>query len=493
MTSTTAKMALAALGLASLTACAVGPDYQRPDAPVSAKFKEVEGWKISEPQDAANRGPWWSVYDDPVLGALEAQIDVSNQSLKASEAAYRQAVAIADIARASFFPTVTAGGSGQRAQTGSVQTVGGTKQVIGNTFGASMGVSWELDLWGSIRRTVESDVASAQASAADLASARLSLQAALAADYFALRSEDDLKRLLDATVVAYTQSLQITRNQYAVGVAAQADIMQAETQLESTRAQAVAVGVQRAQLEHAIAALVGKPPADFSIAPSEAQTGVPVMPPGVPSALLERRPDIAAAERRMAAANAEIGIAIAAYYPSLVLSGSNGFASTAIDTLFQASKNVWAFGGQLSGTLFDGGARSAQVDEARALYDQSVANYRQTVLTGFQQVEDELAALRILAEQAEVETRAVSAARIAEKLVLNQYRAGTVAYTSVITAQTATLSNEQTALSIRQNRLTASVTLIQALGGGWERSLLPGGGDAETGVGPLKKAAAMVP
>jgi NodT family efflux transporter outer membrane factor (OMF) lipoprotein len=466
-----------------LAGCAVGPDYERPTAPTSAAFKEQSAvtsgepvsdlWKVSEPQDGIDRGAWWRLYGDPVLDGLESQVAISNQTLKGSEAAYRQALAVADVARASFFPTISLDASGQRAKTLSVsKSSGSANGVVGNSFSSSLGASWEPDLWGRIRRTVESNEASAEASAADIALARLSAQSALATDYFELRSEDALARLLEATVAAYSQSLQITRNQYATGVAARADVAQAETQLASTQAQLVAVGVQRAQLEHAIAVLIGKPPAELSIAANDMWPAVPMLPSLVPATLLERRPDIAAAERQVAAANAQIGVAISAYFPTLTLSGSTGFSATTLGSLLQASNNVWSVGPQLALTVFDAGAHSAQVEEARASYDQTVANYRQVVLTGFQQVEDELAALRVLASQAEVQARAVASAEEAERLVLNQYKAGTVAYTSVVTAQATALSNKQTALTIAQNRLTASVSLIQALGGGWDRTQL---------------------
>jgi NodT family efflux transporter outer membrane factor (OMF) lipoprotein len=484
---------LSATAAALLAACSVGPDYHRPAAPVPASYKE--GWKPSEPQDMIDRGAWWAIYKDPVLDELERQVDISNQNLKASEAAYRQARAVVAQAQAGYFPTISVNGSATRSGQGRGSTTSGLTTASGVTrFGRGVqtqydltaDATWSLDLWGRIRRTVEGDIANAQASAADLASARLSAQATLAINYFDLRANDELKRLLDSAVVAFTQSLQITRNQYAVGVAGQADVVTAETQLETTRAQSIAVGVQRAQFEHAIAVLVGKPPGEFSIAPTPMPTNIPVAPSDVPSALLERRPDIAAAERLMAAANAQVGAAEAAYYPDLTLSASYGFTNTSLGTLLRASNALWSVGPTLTETLFNGGLRGAQVDQARALYDENVATYRQTVLTGFQQVEDQLAALRILAQQAEVEANAVRLAREAERLTLNQYKAGTVAYTAVITAQTQALTNEQTELTILQNRLAASVSLIQALGGGWTQGQLPS--DAEVkDRGPLDR------
>jgi NodT family efflux transporter outer membrane factor (OMF) lipoprotein len=329
------------------------------------------------------------------------------------------------------------------------------------------------DLWGKIRRTVESDVASAQVTAGDLATARLSAQGALASDYLQLRVADELKRLLDATAKAYAESLRITRNQYAVGAASQSDVAQAETQLRSTEAQAIAVGVTRAQLEHAIAVLIGKPPAELSIAPTEVVTEVPDIPAGVPSALLERRPDIAAAERQMAATNAQIGVAVAAFYPTITLSANYGVSASLINKLLIDQARFWAFGSSFVETVFDAGARNAIVQEALAFFDQTIANYRQTVLTAFQQVEDQLAAQRILAQEAETQAAAVTSAREAVRIINNQWLAGTVAYTSVVVAQATALANEETALNIRQSRLVASAALIQALGGGWDASQLP--------------------
>ena len=506
--------AAAVAGMALVSACTVGPDYERPAAPVPAVYKEQEGWKPAQPREGVSRGPWWSIYDDPVLDELERQIDISNQNLKASEAAFRQALAVVQAARAGFFPTLVLDGSAIRSGSGSGGGRGGTRSTTSTTttgsggaatsstagrsggstaqttFTGSVSASWDLDVWGRIRRTVESDVASAQVSAADLALARLSAQAALATDYFELRVEDELKRLLDATAVAFAQSLQIARNQYNAGIVAKTDVAQAETQLMTTQAQAINVGVARAQLEHAIAVLIGKPPAESSIAPTPLTVEIPSMPAGLPSTLLERRPDIAAAERQMAAANAQIGVAVAAFYPDISLSGTYGYSGSVLGKLIQAPNSFWSVGGQFAQTLFDAGLRSAQVDEAHAFYEQSIANYRQTVLTGFQQVEDNLAALRILAQQAEVQDEAVKAAQEATRLTLNQYKAGTVAYTSVVVTQTAELSNEETALTIRENRLTASVALIQALGGGWDALQLPTAEQVEDSSAPVPGAAA---
>lgn len=471
--------------LTILSACTVGPDYQRPAAAVPASYKELAGWKPAQPRLAASGTAWWSIYDDATLDGLEKQIDISNQTLKASEAAYREASALVREARAGYFPTVTIGASGQRSGQSSRSGngfAGGPR--VQNAFDLAPTVSWEPDLWGRIRRTVESNVANAQASAADLAAARLSAQAQLAIDYFELRVTDELKGVLDRTIAAYQKTLRIIRNQYNAGFVAQTDVITAETQLEGTQSQEIALGVQRAQLEHAIAVLIGKPPAEFSLAPKPLAAAVPVLPPGLPSTLLERRPDIAAAERSAAAANAQIGVAESAYFPTITLSASYGFASSELSTLLHAANTVWSFGGTLSETAFDGGLRGAQVAAARATYDQSVANYRQTVLAGFQQVEDELAALRILGAQAKVENAAVKSAEEAVRLTLNQYEAGTVAYTNVVVAQATALTAEEAVLNILQSRLTASVTLVEAIGGGWAAGQLPDAAQAESGTLP---------
>jgi NodT family efflux transporter outer membrane factor (OMF) lipoprotein len=469
----------ACAAMALLAGCAVGPNYHRPSAPVPERFKEAEGWKPAEPREAASGTDWWSVYDDATLDGLEKQIDVSNQTLKQSEAAWREAVAVVSEARASYFPSVGVTATGTRSGgPGALQQAVASHAVTAvtahpvNQFELSGTASWDIDIWGKIRRTVESDVANAQASEADLAAARLSAQGTLATDYIELRVTDEMKQLLDDTVAAYKRSLEITQNQYNVGVAAKTDVITAETQLEGARSQEINTGVMRATLEHAIAVLVGKPPADFSITPARFGTVVPVVPAGVPSALLERRPDVAAAERSMAAMNAQIGVAIAAYFPDLTLSGSYGFVSNVVSGLVKAPNNVWSFGGNATDTLLDFGLRPAQVRQARAAYDAAVATYRQTVLTAFQQVEDELATLRILEQQYTVQDQATKSANLAVDLTLNQYKAGTVAYTAVVTAQAIALADAQTLLTIRQNRLTASVALIQALGGGWNASSL---------------------
>lgn len=476
MTRSHLRWLMASTAMALAAGCTVGPDYKRPPVVAPAAYKETDGWKPAQPRAPASGTAWWSIYDDPVLDGLERQIDISNQNLKAAEAAYRQSQEIVQEARAAYFPTAGVSSAATRSGQGtgsSSRTLGGSAFIVQNQFSASGDVSWAPDVWGKIRRTVESDVATAQASAADLASARLSAQGTLAIDYFIMRADEETQRLYESTAVAYRRTLEITRNKYNAGTAAKTDVITAQAQLESTEALGIAVGVQRAQMEHAIAVLIGKPPADVSIAPAPFAKDVPVVPTGVPSTLLERRPDIAAAERTAAAANAQIGVAIAAYYPNITLSASYGFSSTVLDTLFKSSNAVWSFGPQLGETVFDAGLRAAQVAAARDAFDQAVANYRQTVLTDFAQVEDELAALRIYEQQAAAEVVAVNDAQLAVKLTLNQYRAGTVDFTSVVTAQATAFGDEQTALTIQQNRLVASVSLVESLGGSWVATDLP--------------------
>lgn len=455
-----------------LAGCEFGPDYAVPTVSVPEKFKENYGkWQVAQPDDQIDRGHWWGIYNDPVLDNLEKQVDISNQNLKAAEAGWRQARAVVEEARSGLFPTVSTDASKTRTGGGSVK--GGPI----TTYDLNVGASWVPDLWGRIRRTIESDVASAQASAADIALARLTAQADLAADYFTMRALDEQKYLLDLTVVDDRKAYTIVKNQYDSGVAAKADVLTAQTQVESVQAQAVNTGVQRAQLEHAIAVLIGKPPADLTIIAAPLAKKIPAVPVALPSKLLERRPDIAASERQVAAANAQIGVAIAAYFPDLTLSASYGYTGMSLGNLISAPNSIWSFGPALAETIFDAGLRDAQVEAARATNEQTVANYRQTVLTGFQQVEDQLAALRILEQQSKMEIRVVADARKAEELELNQYKAGTVPYNSVLTAQIATLSNELTALTVHENRFLATVSLIEALGGGWSASELAAGGN----------------
>lgn len=457
--------------LTLLAGCAVGPDYLRPQAvaEMPADFKELAGWKVAEPGHNALPAKWWELYRDPQLNQLEEQVVVSNQTIRQAEAQFRQAQALAQAARAGYFPSLTAGASAVRSQR-SANAPGATKTTPESPswdLQLPLDLSWEIDLWGKIRRSVEASEAASAASADDLAGVRLSMQAALAASYFQLRALDAQKSLFDETVANYRRYLELTKNRYQSGVAAKADLLQAETQLKGTEAQALDLDVQRAQLEHAIALLVGQPASSFSLPRLPLSEPPPMIPLTVPSALLERRPDIAAAERRMAAANAQIGVAKAAYFPRLSLTASAGYeAARAVDWLTWPSR-FWSVGPAVSELLFDGGLRQAQSEEARAAFDATVAAYRQTVLAGFQEVEDNLAALRILETESTVQEAAVQAAQQTTAITTNQYRAGTVSSLNVIVAQATELANRRTALTILGRRLVASVQLVKALGGGW--------------------------
>ena len=479
-----ARVAVLALAALLIGGCVVGPNYVRPTVVTPDAYKETDGWKIARPQDDVLRGNWWEMFGDAELDGLEARVSISNQNLAQAEAAYRQSRALVREARAAYFPTVTVGAGYTRLRTsstvvtsGGVAGVGGTPGVSStqgsNFFQLPIDVSWTPDLWGKIRRTVESNQASAQASAGDLENGRLSFQAQLAEDFFLLRTLDAQRALLDTTVAGYEKFLQMTRNRYASGVASRADVVQAETQLETTRAQAIDVGVQRAQTEHAIALLVGEPASTFSLPVKSLAATPPAIPIGVPSELLQRRPDIAGAERRVAAANAQIGVAIAAFYPTLTLSASTGFQSSGLSTFLSAPSHFWSVGPSISETVLDGGFRRAQTAFARAAYDASVATYRQTVLAAFQGVEDNLAALRILEDEAGVQAQAVRASRESVRVTTDQYLAGVVSYLNVITTQTTALSNEIVAIQIQGRRMSAAVQLIQALGGGWRAADLP--------------------
>jgi NodT family efflux transporter outer membrane factor (OMF) lipoprotein len=460
---------------ANLAACTMGPDYVRPAAPIAPKFKEAKGWKIADPRDALDRGHWWGVYRDGKLSSLLAQVEISNQTVKQTLEAYHNAVALIREAQANYFPTVTNSYSATYQHEGSDNF--STQNLIGRsgtlvTYNPVANATWDLDVWGRIRRQVESQAAAAQVSAADLQNAKLSEQAALATAYFDLRAEDSLKALLDRTVVAYKKTLTITQNQYKAGTVSKADVITAQTQLLQTEAQAIDVGVARAQYEHAIAMLIGRPPADLSLSPVELAKYPPHIPPTVPSLLLERRPDIAAAERQLQEENALIGVAVANFYPDISLSGAFGFAGTT-PLPVSAAAEMWSIAGSATQTIFDGGLLAADLAAARATYAQNVASYRQTVLTAFEQVEDELAALRILAREAAKQAQAVDAARQAVQIYLNQYQAGTVAFTTVVTAEATQLADEESLLTTRQNLFIASVALIEALGGGWDASQLP--------------------
>ena len=470
------------------SACMVGPDYQKPDAPIPIAYKELQGWTIAQPQDAIDRGDWWSIYHDPQLDALEQQVNVSNQTIKQFEAQFRNAVALVQEAQANLFPVVGLNSSVTRSSgfsgsgTSSSGAVSGTSTFSfnGRSAGAPRtqysvqgSITWDLDVWGRVRRQVESQLAGAQLSAADLANARLSAQATLATDYFNLRAEDSLQELLLETVTYYERALAIVQNQHAAGFVSSSDVVTAQAQLEGARAQLVGVGVQRALFEHAIAVLTGHPPVDLSLPMGALASYVPVVPPGLPSTLLQRRPDIAAAERQMQEENALIGVQIAAFYPDISLSTLGSFVGSPLSELFTVANRTWSLGAAASETLFSGGARSAAVAAARATYDQSVANYRQVVLTALQGVEDQLSSLRILEQQKRAEDIAVAAAQRAVDVIFNQYRAGTVAYTSVITEQQILLGDQQAQLAVQQSRLVASVALVEALGGGWDTGQLP--------------------
>lgn len=490
---------------AALAACAVGPDYQRPALDVGAAYKEgqgeVPGWKRAEPRDDADRGQWWRVYDDATLNGLVDNLNASNQTIAQAEANYRQALGLVRGARAGFFPTVGAGagltrsGSGGGSSGSSSASSGGGGNVF-NQYSLTGSVSWELDVWGRVRRSVESSEASAAASLADLAATRLSAQAALVQAYLQLRVLDEQKRLLDATVAAYEKSLQLTQNRYNVGVAGQSDVAVARTQVESTRAQSIDLDWQRGQYEHAIAVLMGQAPSHFSLPPAPFSLQLPRIPVGLPSELLERRPDVAAAERRAAAANAQIGVAQAAWFPSLTLSADGGFRNGQFAELLTAPARFWSLGPALALTIFDGGARQAQVEQARASYDAQAAAYRQAALTGLREVEDYLIQLRVMENEQTVQRRALESARESLRLIQNQYKAGLVDYLSVAVVDATALSNERSALSLYGNRLVASVNLIVALGGGWnglpaaqgvERAAAPAAG-ATSGAVPTPAA-----
>jgi len=464
---------LLALSLA-LSACALGPDYQRPQLQTPAQFKQIEGWTQAQPGDALARGNWWQLYGDAELNALVERLNVSNQNLAASEAQYRQARALVRGARAAFYPSLSSSAGATRSSQGSGNNSGSTTSSAGGiskSYELGLNAAWELDIWGKLRRSLESSRAGFEASAADLAALKLSLQAELVQNYLQLRVLDDQQRLLDATVAAYARSLKLTENQYNAGIVPKSDVSQALTQLKSTQAQAIDLKWQRAQLEHAIAVLVGVPPSELSIAAREQLPALPEIPVALPSQLLERRPDVAAAERRVMAANAEIGVAEAAWYPDLSISASGGYRGSSFADWIDLPNRFWSLGPQLALTLFDGGARSAELQRSEAAYDQTVAQYRQAVLDSFREVEDYLVQLRVLEQEALIQQEALQAARESLRLIENQYRAGTVDFNSVVNVQATALNNERSNLSLLGSRLTASVQLIAALGGGWQGEL----------------------
>jgi NodT family efflux transporter outer membrane factor (OMF) lipoprotein len=447
--------------LSTLTGCSIGPKYVKPTTPMPSAYKESKDWKPAQPQETIAHGAWWKIFNDPQLNALEDQVNISNQNIALAEAKYADAYALVQAARSAFFPILTTNGSYTRSHSGS-----GSKSTASDTL-LKADVTWEIDLWGSIRKTIESNKANAQASAADLEGARLSAQAQVAQDYFELCSLDVQKKLLQDTEVIFEKFLKLTQDRHASGVASLTDVLQAQSQLESARAQEVDLGVQRAQLEHAIALLIGKPASDFSIPASHLPSGVPLIPTGLPSELLERRPDIAALERTVASDNALIGVAQAAFFPTLTLSASDSYGSPNLSKIFSSPNPLWSVGPVLAETMFDAGLRRAKTAQAKAVYNEDVAAYRQTVLTAFAQVEDNLAALRILEQEAGVQEIAVTDARKAVDLETENYKAGTVSALDVITTQATALADDKTAVTILGQRFNACVLLIQNLGGGW--------------------------
>jgi NodT family efflux transporter outer membrane factor (OMF) lipoprotein len=455
--------------------CTVGPRYAKPTTPAPPAYKEVPpDWKTAQPSDQIAKGKWWEIYQDPQLNALEEQINVSNENLKAAEARFQQARALVRFNRAAYYPTVTAGASVAREHLSSNRPlVPASTRVNGTDLVIPVDVSYEADVFGRVRHTVEAARADAQASAADLEAVRLSLHAELAFDYFEMRTLDAEEQLLLSNVTAFEKALDLTQSRYNGGVASAVDVAQAQTQLENTRTQAIDVMVARAQNEHAIATLIGQPAPTFTSPVAAWNAPPPDIPPGIPSELLERRPDIAAAERRVASANAQVGVARAAYFPIFTLTGSGGFESTAITTLIQGPSGFITAGAAAAVTAFDGGRRRAVSDQARSAYDESVANYRQTVLTAFQEVEDSLAVLRILDNEARAQQAAVAAAEHSLELSTNRYKGGVVSYLEVTTAQSTALADERAAVDILRRRMTASVSLIKALGGGWNSANLP--------------------
>jgi NodT family efflux transporter outer membrane factor (OMF) lipoprotein len=459
----------------TLAACTVGPYYVKPPTTTAATYKELEGtgWKPAQPADTLTRGAWWSIYSDPSLDVLEQQVADANQNVQAAEARFRAARATVAQYRSSFFPVVTANATYSRARTSENVLHKSTAGLTLNDYLVQADASWEPDLWGRVSRSVEGAKAEAQASAADAQAVLLSMQAELATDYFELRGLDQERQLLDDTIKAYLEALDLTQHRYAGGIATDADVAQAQTQLKTTQAQALDLGVQRAQLEHAIAILIGQTPSTFSL-PVAPLAAVPVVAEaGVPSALLERRPDIASAERQIAGMNAQIGVATAAFFPNLILSVTGGLEATNYSQWLLAPSRLWSLGPTLAGTLLDFGGRAAVKEQARAQYDESVAQYRQTVLSAFGQVEDNLAALRVLEQEAAAQDDAVAAAQRALAVVSDRYKNGAITYLDVVVAQTTALTNERNAVSIARRRMAASVALVKALGGGWNASDLP--------------------
>ena len=457
---------------AQLTACAVGPDYERPRTVLPDTYKELKGFKQAEPVDEFINDQWWEIFKDATLNALEAQVNTGNQSIAQAESQYKMSQSMVQSATAAYFPTSNATATVNRFKAASGQNI--AVNGIKNLFGGVISIAWAPDIFGGLRRQTESSIATAQSMAATLHALRLTSQATVAQNYFQIRTLDTQIKLLNDTAETYQKSLNIIQNRYEAGIAAKSDIVEAQTQLESTRAQAINLGILRAQLEHAIAVLIGKAPSELSITVSPLTTAIPPIPVSIPSTLVERRPDITIAERSVASANAQIGIAKAAYFPNLNLAASDGQQSTSLSTITSQGARYWALGpAALAIPLLDGGARSAVLQSSIDAYDASVAGYRQTILTSFQQIEDNLAALRILDEEIQVQNKAVSAAHEAVKLTNNQYEAGTVSYLNVMVNQVTALNNEITAVNLQGQRLSAAVLLIKALGGGWNKTDLP--------------------
>jgi NodT family efflux transporter outer membrane factor (OMF) lipoprotein len=460
-----------------LAACTVGPKYKVPASPTTPNFKEPPpaNWKEAQPQDSEIRTNWWESFGDSDLNDLEVQVNVSNQNIAAAEARFRAARGAIRIGRAGLFPTVTVGAnsttsrvSANRANSGALITTGPT-----SLYQLPLDINYEVDLWGRVRRLIEANAATAQATAADVETIRLTMHAELAQDYFQMRGLDDEEKLYQSTIAAYQQALQLTTNQYNQGFVSQVDVAQAQTQLDTARAEYTDLGVARAQFEHAIAVITGQPPADLTIPPAQLPTQPPVIPVALPSQLLERRPDVASAERQAAAANAQIGVAKSAYFPTLALTFTGGVQSSSLSNLLSWPSRFWSVGPALAETVFDGGARGGLTQEAQANYDQAVAVYRQSVLSAFQDVEDNLAALRILSEEAVQQDTAVASAQHSVDLAFSRYRGGITTYLEVVTAQNALLANQRTSVEIRTRRMVASVLLVKALGGGWNVSDLP--------------------
>jgi NodT family efflux transporter outer membrane factor (OMF) lipoprotein len=465
------------LSIGSLAGCKVGPKYTIPPAPVPANFKEQPpaNWKEAQPQDTLLKGNWWEIFGDAQLNALEEQVNVSNQNIAVAEAQFRAARAAVGIANADLFPTVTVSPTANNSRFASTRTLNlpGFNVGTGTFYQLPINVSYEADLWGRIRSNIAANIATAQATAADLENVRLSMQADLAQDYFQLRGLDEEARLYESTIAAFQRALELTNNRYEEGVASRADVVQAETQLETARAQAIDIAVARAQFEHAIAVLTGKPPAEFTISREEYRLEPPIVPVALPSELLERRPDVAGAERRIAAENAQIGVAKAAFFPRLTFSLTAGLESAALGSLLSWPSRFWSLGPTLSQIVFDAKRRRFMTRQAEANYDQAAAAYRQSVLTAFQEVEDNLAAVRILGEEVTQQDIAIKASQRFVDISLNRYRGGISTYLDVIVAQNVLLTNQRTAVGIRTRRMQASVLLIKALGGGWTATQLP--------------------